>query len=443
VTTLLSDSNVLTTKSDPDRSWSKRWTALGFIVLSAMVLIANFAAIDRNDGQISPVDEWSYIDSVFRGAQGEMVRPGQYLSEEGKEYLACHNVIAVGTLGSGCKVTPQLGGDFPLAAQSPAEIHPPFYFLITAQIAKVVDPLLPSFDLIDSARLVGSLWLLGGFAIWLRVFFLLGIRLPVALAISALSAMSPLVMSVTAFITPDATFAISSGVVVLGTILWLRREINPWWLLAIAAIPVAFKVTHLLTAFSMAALVILLWLFTKSRTARESWAAAGALLAGSAVGLVAWQVARSLLRVSASPVHPEAPPPIALGSFVEALGYHFSKMPLSSTAPIPVHWLSVSVAQIFGWLLIAASVGGYFYYRSRSERWTMSIVSAGSVFFAAAFLSAVTLVLSGGILSPTARYGLPLFLFWAVPLGVVLQTKLHMWAITGLALVSFLAILLP
>lgn len=422
--------------------WGKPQTFISVLLLIVAVFSANFTLIQANEEKISIVDEWSYVDYIFQAAEGNIVPPGASISTEALDYLACHEVIGVGNIGSGCGIV-QSPDDFPLSAKSPAEIHPPIYFLITAQIAKLVDVLVPSFNLIDSARLVGSLWLLIGLGVWLFVFKLLGVRLDVAISVEALVAFSPLVLSVTNFITPDATFALSSGVIFLCTVLWLRKKISVWWLFLAGLLPVAFKVTHLLAAFAAAALVFGIGYLQKNKTLKETIFSIGALLGGTAFGLIGWQLIRRLIRIAPSPVHPNEPWSISILSFAKELGYHISTLPQFPGSVLPVPQSSSLVVTFFGWLLLASALGGVLYLNRKSELWMLSAVSISTVFFGAAFLSLITVVLAGGFLIPEARYGLPFLFLWVLPLALVLRTRMLRIGIGLLAFASWIAVFIP
>ncbi|TXJ04146.1 MAG: hypothetical protein E6Q27_08825 [Aeromicrobium sp.] len=425
--------------SQPPAHWGKLPTLVALVLLFVSIFSANFSLIEANDEKISIVDEWSYVDYIFRAAEGDIVRPGSPIAEDSLDYLACHEVIGVGPIGSGCG-DEQKSDDYPLDAVSPAEIHPPIYFVITAQIARVVDAILPQFELIDSARMVGSLWLFAGLVIWLIAFKQLGVRLLVGLSAVVLVAFSPLVLSVTNFITPDATFTISSGLVFLATILWLKRGISYWWLLAAGLVPVLFKVTHLLSAFCAVLLIIALGLFMKQKSLKQTTLASAMLLSGTVLGLVGWQAVRSLIRVAPSPSHPNEPWALSILSFIRELGYHISTLPQFPGSVLPIPPGTGLIVVFFGWLLIAASIGGILYLRFGTELWVISVVSTATVFFGAALLSLITVVLSGGFLIPEARYGLPFLFLWVLPLTLAVREKYQVIGFAALAFAAWIAV---
>lgn len=451
ITTNLENMNLISANDHVDQfltrnqkihsSWEPvRNRVFAVLLLIVTVMGSYFVSIDRNQGTMSPIDEWSFVDSVFQASHLGLVHPGEDVSLEGKNYLACQDIWGVDRLGAGCGAESQPSDAWPLNGKSPAEIHPPFYFLGSAIISKVFAAIGIKFDLIDGARLAGGFWILAGFLIWLSVYRRLGADLTSSTSLLILVALSPLVISTNTFISPDATFAISSGLVVLVSIKVLREEISPVWLLLAGAIPVLFKVSHLLTSIQLAALFLTLGFVTKSITKRFAIRGAISLMAGTVLGLISWQIARGLLRVGASPVHPEEAPAITLRNFVANFGYHFSVLPQSSTSPIPVPWLSVQSASLFSFLLLGASIGGFIYFKNRSEYFAVSLVAASSVYLGAVALSFITFVIAGGFLVPTARYGLPLLLLWTIPLVIACSRTLGHWILAPLALVAIYAV---
>ena len=431
----------LTVKPEEHASWVPlRNRVLAFSLLCLTVMVSFFVSIDQNQGKMSPIDEWSYVDAVFQASQFGLVHPGEDISLEGKVYIACQDIWGVNRLGPGCDAESQPSDAWPLNGKSPAEIHPPVYFMGSAMISKAFAAAGINFDLIDGARLAGGIWLLAGFFVWLSIYRRLGADLVSSISLLILVALSPLVISTNTFIAPDATFAISSGLVVLAVIKVLREEISPAWLLVAGALPVLFKVSHLLTSIQLSALLLVLGFVTNSITKRSALLSSLTLMAGTFLGLVSWQIARGLLRVGPSPIHPEEAPEITLRNFIANFGYHFSVLPQSSTSPIPAPWLSVQSASLFSILLLGASIGGFIYFRNKSEYFAVSVVAASSVYAGAVVLSFITFIIAGGFLVPTARYGLPLLLLWTIPLVIAGSRTLGHWILAPLALIAVYAV---
>jgi hypothetical protein len=431
----------LTNSVSPNKSWSRTNVILAVTILIVVVFSSYFQSINRNGEKISPIDEWSYIDATYQGSHFGIVRPGEELSLEGKKYVACHDVWGVNRLGPGCDHPTQASELWPLQGKSPSEIHPPFYFVLTAVSAQLFDLLPLGMSFVDTARLMGSIWLLSGLFVWLVIYRKIGVNLWAALLISILVALSPLVISTNTFLTPDATFALSSGVVALLAIKYMRGEVNFIWLIFAGIFPVLFKVTHLLTGFQFAILFLSVAFLAKSISKQKALVGAASLISGTVIGLVAWQVTRALARVATSPMHPEAEPVIALRNFVAVFGYHYSVLPQSSTSPIPTPWLSTHSASLFSLLLAAASIGGFLYSRRDSEFFSVALVSSVSIYFGAAALSLITFLIAGGFLVATARYGLPLLLLWTLPLAIASSRRLGIGLLGVVAFVSYYAIL--
>ena len=438
---LEAEKSFLSSASAEHISWTPlRNRLLAAFVVALSVLTSFFISIDKNDGVISPIDEWSYVDSMFQSAELGIVRPGEEVSKAGKDYIACQEIWGVNKLGAECGSATQPSEAWPLAGKSPAEIHPPIYFIVSALGAKLLGVFALNFDFVDRSRFFGGAWLLFGFWIWANIYRKIGASIVASTATLIIVAVSPLVVSTNTFISPDATFALSSGIVVWVSLKVLRKEASPAWLVLAGAIPVLFKVSHLLTSIQLSVLFLVLGLITKSIERKVAVLGSALLMLGTVAGLLSWQFARFLLRVGPSPVHPEEAPAITLRSFIANLGYHFTVLPQSSTSPIPVPWLSVQSTTLFSILLLGASVGGFVYFRNKSEFFAVSAVSFASVYLGAVTLSFITFVIAGGFLIPTARYGLPLLLLWTIPLVLSFSTRLGNWILLPLATVCVYAV---
>jgi hypothetical protein len=431
----------LTNPVTSHKSWTRAKVVSAVFILAAVVFSSYFQSIKRNAEVISPIDEWSYVDSLFQSRDFGIVRPGEEVSLEGKRYIACQDIWGVGRLGAGCESLSQPNSAWPLEGKSPAEIHPPIYFVLTAVTADFVQALPIEMSFVDAGRFIGAVWMLLGLFVWMFIYRSIGVSLWAALPISILVALSPLAISTNTFLTPDATFALSSGVVALLAIKYMRGEVNFIWLIFAGVFPVLFKVTHLLTGFQFAILLLSVAFLAKSISKQKALVGAVSLISGTVVGLVAWQLTRALARVATSPVHPEAEPVIALRNFVALFGYHFSVLPQSSTSPIPAPWLSTHSASLFSLLLAAASIGGFLYSRRDSEFFSVALVSSASIYFGAAALSLITFLIAGGFLVATARYGLPLLLLWTIPLAIASSRRLGIGILGVITLVSYYAIL--
>lgn len=423
-------------------SWSLKSSFMSGFILFVVYFSTVIHLVEVNGGRISPIDEWAYVDSIFQSSQGEVVRPGELVSDEAKDYLACHEVYGVGALGSGCGAEVQQPTAFPLD-KSPAEIHPPTYFLITSLFGKTLNSFFNQFDLIDSSRLVGSLWLFIGMGLWMRIFQNLGVKLTSATAICIIVGTSPLVQSTNSFITPDAAFAFTSGLVTLATLKWFRGESSYVILIIASIVPVFFKVTHLLSAILLSIFVLSLFLTgQKFKSHKELLVGSMCLMLGSLIGLVAWQVIRFAIRVSSSPTHPNAEPAINFQSFFQILGYHIANGPSSSGSIIPTPWLSVSIAQIFSWMILSAALGGFMYSTNGAAFRNLCATSAFAYIFGAIVLSLITLVLSGGFLIATPRYGLPLLMFATLPLALSANRKSISYILSIMATASYVSIII-
>jgi hypothetical protein len=225
---------------------------------------------------------------------------------------------------------------------------------------------------------------------------------------------SPLLVSVSGYVTPDAMGLLVGSGVLLATTLWQRGRL-PLLLLALAALAPAFvKVPFVLAPLFGAVLLVVAGLLGHTPW-RRALTGAVVLVGGAGAGAVLWQLIRGALAVGVPTLHPDGPPP-DLANFARFFGYYLEMVPLTSGAPIPVSTFLVVAVKPLTWLLMAAALGGILF-RRRDEPilpacWAgLTGMALGSI-----VMSLIVLVASGGLLVGQARYALGLLPLYAIPL---------------------------
>lgn len=383
--------------------------------LLALVAIIVVVPAATGPGGVSPVDELWYTDALAKADHGELTNTGDKVDRYARQVMVCRGVIGVRPPSSAACGAPQPDSSLPLDGYTSADIHPPTYFFLTAVAGKAVRAVGLTDDLLISGRLVGIVWLTLGMLVMIALARAWGAGWVVPVLTAIAVGASPLLVSVSGYLSPDALGLLVGGVVLLAVTYWLRDRLPTTALLLVALLPAFVKVPFVLAPL-FGALLVLVAALTGTCTWRRAIAGGAVLVGGSAAGAILWQQIRGALAVATPVLHPEADQPVAVSSFARYLGYYLDTIPVSSGAPIPVSTLlSVSV-QPLAWLLIGAALGGILLRRRDDPLLPVSWAGVAGMALGSIVLSLIVLVASGGFLIGTPRYGLALLPLFAVPL---------------------------
>jgi hypothetical protein len=250
---------------------------------------------------------------------------------------------------------------------------------------------------------------------------------------------SPLLVSVSGYLTPDALGLLVGSGVLIATTYWQRGRLHWAVLLLMALMPAFVKVPFVLAPLFGA--VLLLVAGIAGQTPWRRVLTGGAILVGGAgAGAVLWQLVRGALAVGVPTLHPDGPPP-DLSNFVRFFGYYVDMVPVTSGAPIPVSLMLAVAVKPLVWLLLVAALGGML--RRRREDPLLPVCWAGMTGMAlgSMVLSVIVLLASGGLLIGQSRYGLGLLPLYAVPL-MCTRHPVAVWGLTAAAGASVLSHLL-
>lgn len=391
------------------------WVASSLALFLVALAVVVPAAIGR--GGVSPVDELWYTDAVDKAYHGVLTRTGAHIDDYTRQVMACRGVIGLHGPAATCG-GPQPDASLPLGGLTSADIHAPTYFFLTAAVAHVVIAVNVTDDVLIAGRLAGVLWLSLGLLLSVVVFRAWGGGRTVPVLLAAAIGMSPLLVSVSGYLTPDAlALAVGAGVLLVVT-RWLEGR-APSWALFVAALSTSFVKVPFLLAPVFAALLIVLRQWTGPAMA-STRARGGALLllSGAAAGAVAWQILRGVLAMGPAAVHPGGSPPVSLATFGRYFGYYLDNIPNNSGAPIPVpELLGLSVRPLV-WLLVAAALGGVMLLPRGHQLLAVCWSGLAGMVLGSVVLSSVVLVATHAFLVGTPRYGLALLPLWATPLAV-------------------------
>lgn len=214
------------------------------IFLLALVSSSFVAVHVPQNTQISPLDEYVYIDYLSKVPTQGFVRSGEETGDLARSEIACRGVINYGTYGDPCGApTHDSDSLYPYGGQTGADLYTPLYFATTWVIAQPF--VAAGVGLLDAGRLVGMVWLSLGTCLLFGLLRALGTPRPVALGLPLLVIATPAIFWATTYISTDApTLAVCAGVAWAGVAVYQRR-LAVWWLPVLAVLAVLFKLQNL------------------------------------------------------------------------------------------------------------------------------------------------------------------------------------------------------
>ncbi len=396
------------------------------VALLALVAIIAVVPPATSPAGISPIDEYVYTDAVDKADRGELTNTGDMTDEYSRQVMVCRGVTGLTPASRACGAD-QPDASLPLGGFTSADVHPPTYFFLTAWVAKVVRAVGLTDDLLISARLVGVLWLTLGLlaVVALGRAWGAGWLLPVLTAVAI--GTSPLLVSVSAFISPDALGLLVGALSLLAITYWMRERLPTAVLVLAAVLPAFVKVPFVLAPLFGAVLLLVAGVIQQIPW-RRALTGAVVLVAGAGAGSILWQELRGLLAVAVPIPHPDGPP-ASLKIFFQSFGYYMQSIPTTTGAPFPVPALLAVGILPLAWLLISAALGGMMFRRRNDPLLPVCWAGIAGMALGSMVLSLMVLVASGGAwLGGTPRYGLALLPLFALPL----MCTRHAVAVLGL-----------
>lgn len=232
--------------------WKAGWS---LILLLALGIGVSTTTTLLHSEALSPLDEWVYVDYLFKVPSQGIVRKGEPIGEEALDIIACDGVTPYGTMGEPC------GSDydfreFPFGGITSADPYPPLFFWVTRGVGDVI-AFVTGVDAVTGWRLVSVLWLAAG----LSVFFVLARRWGVsqpAIAATGLALIgSPLAYWSYSYVSTDAPAFLVGAVLLLLVTAQLRGRRYGGWIVLASALGALLKITNIL-GVGMIALILLI-----------------------------------------------------------------------------------------------------------------------------------------------------------------------------------------
>lgn len=224
-----------------------------FLVLVAFVVPTNLLHVARV-ANISPIDELMHIDYLIRASAPGFQRMSDQFSQEAMHEIACRRHPT--DPFPACGDRPYVPEDFYWKGRNVASTHSPYYYLATGPPARVLRAVLPGESIVTWARVLGSVWLLGGMWLILKAGSRLGISAWSSVSALAVLALSPAVQHAATTVNPDATAVFAGGFVFLSAVRALDGSVSIWLLAVASAVAYLLDPGNLVAVAGVSLLVL-------------------------------------------------------------------------------------------------------------------------------------------------------------------------------------------
>ncbi|TFD53384.1 hypothetical protein E3T46_03455 [Cryobacterium sp. Hh11] len=390
---------------------------LGLVMAS---LVVGLVHVPQHQ-QISPIDEFVYIDYLAKVSTEGVVERGEETGDYAREYFACHGVSMYTEPQPALCFGPNFAEDsqYPFGGVTSADLYTPLYFGTTWLMVQPIQ-WAGVQDLAQAGRYAGSIWLAFALVFMFAALRRIGISRWVGLGLGLLLAGSlPAYWSHT-FVSTDATALPAGAVMLYLAIVFMQTRRFGWLLISASAIVTLFKLQNL-TAVAAVALGLVVYagvewfgrsdLRVKERILRavkdrRTVVAVSAVVAGIFVQAV-WTVIRSVIAVGPAPDQLVSEP-IGFRALISEMFKFFPNAVNGATAPQSLGVNGVIVASLFAIIAVAGVLGLIASGDRRSWGFSLAVGTLVVSLVAGPALAVANLATSGFYFSLPSRYGLAL-----------------------------------
>lgn len=417
------------------------------LLLAAIALTTSSATTLLHGDDLSPIDEWVYVDYLFKIPEQGVVLKGEEIGEEALDIIACDGITPYGPMGPPCGGDYSNPGDFPFGGITSADPYTPIYFAVTRFVGDAIS-FVTGVDQLVGWRLTSPLWLVAAVLALVALMRQWQARESVMLGVGLAFIGSPYSYWTYSYVSTDApAFFFGAFLLYLAT-RFVREEVSGWWIVVVGAIGTLIKITNILAVGLVALYLIFHWVAEVRRLKAESaggWPEPkqtrrllGLTLGASAAAILtqaAWLTLNRLTAIAEARAEQGISYQLTTDAFLAQFasflpGTIVSNVNIAGSTGVALPIPSYAVAPL-SWLCIAGVVGAYFLLqRGEPTGPLVNAIAIASVAFAPALSLAFQLITSSYFTFP-ARYGaaiLPGFLLLA---GLIIKNRVVAWLIVG------------
>ena len=267
----VSHEQTTTRAAPPQPQWRRLFIALWVPVVLVIASFGMSAVVTANHGPaLSPVDEWVYVDYLFKLPVQGIVYEGEKIGKEALVIMSCDGVTPYGPMGPECGSSVADLSAFPYKGVTSADAYTPAYFAVTRVVGDVVHT-VTGINQLSSWRVTGALWLGLASVLLYGLLRQWRIRRPVILGLGLAVIASPFAWWTYSYVSTDAPSLAFGILILLAAVKIGRGQWSGWWLPVISTVAVLFKVTNVLGVCLAALYLLILWLLERKETHWAGW----------------------------------------------------------------------------------------------------------------------------------------------------------------------------
>ena len=218
----------------------KRYLAPLLLVLASIGVVAVHVPQHTS---ISPIDEYVYIDYLYKVPTQFFVPRGDEVGDEARHYLDCKGVLYSDYANADRCAAGDESDDarFPMSGFTSADIYTPAYFAVTWVLAQPL--VLFGMDLVDAGRYVGAVWLAAAAVMLYLALRRLKVPTTVSLGLGLLMLGTPAAFWANTYISTDAP-AYTAGAALLLAVTHYRGRRIGWLLIGLGVLATLLKVQN-------------------------------------------------------------------------------------------------------------------------------------------------------------------------------------------------------
>ncbi|TFD29401.1 hypothetical protein [Cryobacterium cryoconiti] len=436
---------IVTPAASPATRWRRLFIALWVPVVLVIASFGMSAVVTANHGPaLSPVDEWVYVDYLFKLPVQGIVHEGEKIGTEALVIMSCDGVTPYGPMGPTCGSSLADLSSFPYKGVTSADAYTPAYFAVTRVVGDAIHT-VTGINQLSSWRVTGALWL-GLAAVLLHLLLRQWrIRRPVILGLGLAVIASPFAWWTYTYISTDAPSLAFGILLLLAAVKIGRGQWSGWWLPVISTVAVLFKVTNVLGVCLAALYLLILWLLELKQTQWAGWKTrrphqqnrsslgliffAVLALGASVSAQLAWLAFRSAEAVGI-PVDQAIGIPLTPEELVSQVatflpGTIVSNVNISGSTNLAYAIPGFVVAPL-SWICITGVLGAFWTLRKGSKLTPIVVSVTLAALFFAPMLAIMIHVTTGNYFPLPPRYGAPILGSFLLLAGLTIRNR---WAV--------------